>query len=117
MKRSRRARVCGAARQRHVEADLATVYNTIGSLDEQAAARATDRQREYRADAIRSYRRASQLAPFNEGYLLALGVAEWEWGDRRAARAAFERVLDLHPHQSDAERGLLRLGVSPQDDR
>jgi tetratricopeptide (TPR) repeat protein len=99
------------------EADLATAYYTIGRLDEQAAARGTERRSEYRADAIRSYRRASQLAPFNEGYLLALGFAESEWGDRRAARAAFERVLDLHPHQSDAERGLLRLGVSLQDAR
>jgi tetratricopeptide (TPR) repeat protein len=100
-----------------VEADLATAYYTIGTLDEQAAAHDGSTRSDYRADAIRSFRRASQLAPFNEGYLLALGFAQSAWGDRRAARAAFERVLDLHPHQSDAERGLAKLGVSTQDIR
>jgi tetratricopeptide (TPR) repeat protein len=100
-----------------VEADLATVYNTIGTIDEQAAAQGIAGRSDYRADAIRSFRRASQLAPFNEGYLLALGFAEAAWGDRLAARTAFDRVLDLHPHQSDAERGLLKLGVPSPDPR
>ena len=99
------------------EADLATAYYTIGTLDEQAASHDDADRAGYRADAIRSFRRASTLAPFNEGYLLALGFAESSWGDRRAARAAFERVLDLHPHQSDAERGLAKLGIPPQDAR
>jgi tetratricopeptide (TPR) repeat protein len=99
------------------EADLATAYYTIGTLDEQAASGNGARGREYRADAIRSFRRASALAPFNEGYLLALGFAEEAWGDRRSAAATFERVLDLHPHQPDAERGLTELGVLPTVDR
>ena len=98
------------------EADLASTDYTIGLLDEKAAARGGPRTSQYRWDAIRSFRRASRLAPFNEGYLLALGFAEASWGDRRAARAAFERVLDLHPHQADAERGLVKVG-SPQDAR
>ena len=99
------------------EADLATAYFTIGTLDEKAASRSGVRGAEYRADAIRSFRRASALAPFNEGYLLALGFAEEQWGDRRSAIATFDRVLDLHPHQPDAERGLTELGVSPTVDR
>ena len=92
------------------EADLASAHYAIGELDERAAARhAATAAHAYRMDAIRSFRVASQLAPFNEGYLLALGFAQSAWGDRRAAREAFERVLELHPGQSDAERGLAKL--------
>ena len=93
------------------EADLARSYYTIGVFDLQAAGADGARGKPLHEDAIRSFRRASQLAPFNEGYLLSLGFAESSWGDRRSARAAFERVLDLHPHQADAERGLERIGA------
>jgi tetratricopeptide (TPR) repeat protein len=105
------------------EADLASAYYTIGVLDERAAfvlnethaSDAAARIASYRADAIASLRKASLLATFNEKYLLELASAEAAWGDRRKARADFERVLDLHPHQSDAEQGLARLGVpTPQ---
>lgn len=99
------------------QADLATAYDTIGMLDEKAATSKGERAAEYRADAIRSFRRASELAPLNDGYLLELGFAEEQWGDRRAAIAAFERVLDHHPHQPDAERGLSTLGVPPSVNR
>ena len=93
------------------QADVASAEYTIGGLDQRAATRTGDRKKTaaYHADAIRSFARASQLAPFNEGYLLSLGFSQAAWGDRRAARAAFERVLDLHPHQADAERGLAAL--------
>jgi tetratricopeptide (TPR) repeat protein len=96
------------------EADLALAYDKIGSLDAAAAASLdwkanAAKRKAYERDAIRSYRHASDLAPFNEGYLLALGFAELQWGDRTSARAAFERELDLHPHQADAERGLAQL--------
>jgi tetratricopeptide (TPR) repeat protein len=97
------------------EADLATAYFTIGYLDSKAADADAAKSASYRRDAIRSYRHASQLAPMHEDYLLSLGYAELQWGDRRAARAAFERLLDLHPHEADAERGLARLGVPPSD--
>lgn len=100
-----------------VEADLASAYYAIGELDEQAAQSTPARRFAYRAEAIRSFRRASALAPFNEGYLLALGFAESAWGDRRSAREAFERVLDLHPHQTDAERGLAQLAEPPANTR
>lgn len=95
------------------QADVASANFTVGDLDDRAAKAARDPARtgSYHADAIRSFKRASQLAPFNEGYLLSLGFAESAWGDKREARAAFEKVLDLHPHQSDAERGLAQLGV------
>ena len=95
-----------------VQADVASANYVIGGLDERAAKASRDRAKAsaYHVDAIRSFKHASQLAPFNEGYLLSLGFEESSWGDKRAARAAFERVLDLHPHQSDAERGLAQLG-------
>jgi Flp pilus assembly protein TadD len=63
-----------------------------------------------RRSAITSFETASRFAPLNEGYLLSLGYAQMQWGDRTAARRAFERVLQLHPTQADAESGLDRLG-------
>lgn len=100
-----------------VQADVASANYVIGGLDDRASRSTRDPHRaaDYHADAIRSFRRASQLAPFNEGYLLSLGFAESAWGDKKEARAAFEKVLDLHPHQSDAERGLAQLGVRTDD--
>lgn len=100
------------------QADVGSAENVIGGLDERAAKSTHDtaKANAYHADAIRSFRRASQLAPFNEGYLLSLGFAEAQWGDRFDARDAFERVLDLHPHESDAERGLKELGFSGYED-
>ena len=96
------------------QADVASAEFVIGGLDERAAKASGDARKTaaYRADAIRAYQHASQLAPFNEGYLLSLGFAESAWGDRRGARTAFERVLDLHPHQADAERGLATLAAA-----
>ena len=99
------------------QADVASADFLLGGLDDRAAKATRDGSKAsaYHADEIRSLKRASQLAPFNEGYLLALGFAESAWGDKRAAREAFEKVLDLHPHQSDAERGLAQLGVRDDD--
>ena len=98
------------------EADVASADYTIGLLDEMAARESPAHAAPYRADAIRSFRAASALAPFNEGFLLSLGYAELAWGSKRAARAAFDRVLDLHPHQADAERGMAQLGSPPPSD-
>jgi len=99
------------------QADVASADYIIGGLDNRAAKASRDRAKAaaYHTDAIRSFKRASQLAPFNEGYLLSLGFAEAAWGDKREARVAFEKVLDLHPHESDAERGLAELGVRDDD--
>lgn len=99
------------------QADVASADYLIGGLDNRAARaiRYPAKVAAYHADAIRSFKRASQLAPFNEGYLLSLGFAEAAWGDKREARVAFEKVLDLHPHQSDAERGLEQIGVRDDD--
>jgi tetratricopeptide (TPR) repeat protein len=92
------------------QADVATAYDAIGKLDAEAAIAMPRRARSYERDAIVSYRRASALAPYNEGYLLSLGFAELDWGRRQAAKNVFERVLDLHPHQADAERGIAAAG-------
>jgi len=99
------------------QADLATAYFTIGRLDREAAARDARRASRYEADAIASFDRASDLAPFNEEYLLSYGYAELQWGNRDAARSAFERVLDLHPHEFEAERGLAALAARRQRPR
>jgi len=93
-----------------LRADLAATYAKIGDLSIGAALATPARAAEYRISAIAAYDRASGLAPFNEGYLLSYANAQASWGDKRAARAAFHRVLALHPHQADAERALAALG-------
>lgn len=96
-------------------ADLASAYATIGRLDAGAADALVKSGsppaavQAYRKDAIGSYRRASELAPLNEGYLLSYGFAQADWGDPQQARVAFRSVLRMHPHQADAEEGLARL--------
>jgi len=93
-----------------LRADLAATYAKIGDLSIGAAINTPARAAEYHRAAIAAYDRASGLAPFNEGYLLSYATAQAKWGDKRAAKAAFHRVLSLHPHQVDAERALAALG-------
>ncbi|MBC5825739.1 MAG: hypothetical protein GIX02_13155 [Candidatus Eremiobacteraeota bacterium] len=90
-------------------ADLAAAYETLGKLEESTAYARQNRAPAYRRVAIEAHKRASELAPFNEGYLLSYGFAQAQWGDPRAARAAFARELALHPHQADAEKALQTL--------
>lgn len=92
------------------QADIAAAEAQVGDLDVDAAKVDASRRATYRRDAIQSFAAASRLAPLNEGYLLSLGYSQMQWGDRRAARRAFERELELHPTQPDAERGLALLG-------
>lgn len=94
-------------------ADLASSYATLGQIHIEAATAAgakPARVREHRREAIAAYSGASRLAPYNEGYLLSYAFAQAQWGDARAARLAFERLLAIHPHQRDAEAALARLG-------
>lgn len=92
------------------QADIAAVNARIGALEVTAAKNDPRGAPALRRSAITSFASASRLAPLNEGYLLSLGYAQMQWGDRKAARRAFERVLELHPTQADAESGLDRLG-------
>lgn len=92
------------------QADIAAAQAQVGELDVSAAEHDAARRTAYRRDAIRAFAAANRLAPLNEGYLLSLGYSELQWGDRREARRAFERELELHPTQRDAERGLALLG-------
>jgi tetratricopeptide (TPR) repeat protein len=92
------------------EADIAAAEAHIGDLDVKAAKADLARSAAYRRDAIAAFAAAHRLAPLNEGYLLSLGYSQLQWGDRREARRAFERELELHPTQADAERGLALLG-------
>lgn len=96
-----------------VRADLAASQARIGKFAELAAAADPARASAYRARAINAYARAASLAPFNEGYLLSLGFAQLQWGDKRAARDVFVKVLAHHPHQADAERALEQLKLQP----
>jgi len=89
--------------------NLARTLWQIGRLEIVAAYRQPARAAAERADAFKRFRRASELAPYNESYLLSLGYAELNWGDKRIARRAFARLLELYPHQPDAERALARL--------
>jgi len=93
-----------------LRADLAATYAKIGDLSVGAAVKTPARAEDYHSAAISAYDRASTLAPYNEGYLLSYATAQAHWGDKRAAKAAFHRVLALHPHQADAERALAALG-------
>jgi len=90
-------------------ADLASAYATLGRIKLDAARANPAQAREIRRTAIAAYESASRLAPFNEGYLLSYAFAQMQWGDADAAQRAFERVLELHPHQSDAEAALARI--------
>jgi tetratricopeptide (TPR) repeat protein len=90
-------------------ADLASAYATLGKIDLDAAAANPARARELRRAAIAAYASASRLASFNEGYMLSYAFAQMQYGDAAAARRAFERVLELHPHQRDAEAALAHL--------
>ncbi|MBV8367006.1 MAG: hypothetical protein JO194_10985, partial [Candidatus Eremiobacteraeota bacterium] len=92
-----------------LRADLAAAYAKIGRLSAEAGAALPQRADEYHRRAIASFKRATDIAPFNEGYLLSYATAQKEWGDKDAARAAFEHVLALHPHQADAEAALAQL--------
>jgi len=92
------------------QADIAAAEAQVGDLDVKAAKVDPVRRAMYRRDAIKSFAAANRLAPLNEGYLLSLGYSQMQWGDRREARRAFERELELHPTQPDAERGLALLG-------
>ena|GEM_PF-1458367 len=97
------------------QADLATTDWQIGQLEATISGERPERAAAYRKDAIAMYGRASSLAPYNESYLLSLGFAELDWGDRAAAKRVFLRLLELHPHQSDAERALKRLDSDSPD--
>jgi tetratricopeptide (TPR) repeat protein len=92
------------------QADIAAAEAQVGDLDVSAAKVDAIRRTAYRRDAIKAFATANRLAPLNEGYLLSLGYSQMQWGDRREARRAFERELELHPTQPDAERGLALLG-------
>lgn len=92
-------------------AELASAYATLGDLQMLAAFKQPAQAAKLRRAAIVALRHASSLAPFNERYLLAYGFAELQWGDRNAARAAFGRLLQLHPQQADAEAALRQLAV------
>lgn len=95
------------------QADIAAAHARVGELETKAAEEEPHAAAELRRSAIASFGAASRLAPLNEGYLLSLGYAQLQWGDHAAARRAFLRVLELHPTQADAVRGLARLGADP----
>jgi tetratricopeptide (TPR) repeat protein len=90
-------------------ADMASAYATLGSIQLEAAASRPSAARALRTQAINSYAQASNLAPLNEGYLLSYAFAQMRWGDAAGARRAFDRLLEIHPHQPDAEAALSQL--------
>ncbi len=94
-------------------ADLAAAYESQGSVDAAAGYARPARAAAYRRAAIENFRRATELASFNEEYLLSYAFALLQWGDKRSARAAFARELVLHPHQPDAEKALQSLSAQP----
>lgn len=96
-------------------AELASAYATLGTLQLQAAGKDAAHAAALRHEAIQALGRASALAPYNERFLLLYGFAQMQWGDRAEARGVFTRVLQLHPHQHDAQAALTQLsGASPR---
>ncbi|MBC5805166.1 MAG: hypothetical protein DLM53_01865 [Candidatus Eremiobacter antarcticus] len=94
-------------------ADLARAYEMLGQLEGAAAATHPTEARRHGEASARAFATASTLAPFNEGYQLSYGFAELKYGSRSAAVKAFRRVLELHPHQADAESALKSIAASP----
>ena len=90
-------------------ADLASSHAALGAIQVAAAAAQPSHARELRAQAIDEYATASRLAPLNEGFLLSYAFAQMQWGDAQAARRGFERLLEIHPHQTDAQAALAKL--------
>lgn len=96
-------------------ADFAAAYATTGAILTSAASAATDpalAQTRGRL-AIDAFGKASNLAPLNEDYLLSYGFAQLRFGNRQLARAAFERLLRIHPDQPDAQAALQRMHGDP----
>jgi predicted Zn-dependent protease len=91
--------------------DLASVLAVMGKIDARAAAASPHEPQAgaWGRAAIEAFARASQLAPLNEDYLLSYAFAQWKWGDKRAAAAGFERLLQIHPGQPEAVAALARL--------
>ncbi|GAC1427202.1 MAG: hypothetical protein NVSMB5_21960 [Candidatus Velthaea sp.] len=58
--------------------------------------------------ALDSYRAALELAPNDETFLLSAGNQALTLGDRRAARAYYQRAIDVVPNSVDARAGLAR---------
>ena len=100
----------GKLRDKFLErAELASAYATLGKIKLDAAEAQPARAKELRREAIAAFASASRLASYNEGYLLSYAYAQMQWGDADAARLTFERVLELHPHQRDAEAALAQF--------
>lgn len=96
--------------------DLAASYAALGSLELDAATARPGLAHELRARAIADLGEAKRLSPFNEGYLLLYASAQLQFGDPRAARKAYEQVLQLHPDEADAQAALSR-SHDPADGR
>ena len=94
-------------------ADLARAYAMLGKLEDAAAVTHPSDGRRHGEASARAFAAASMLAPFNEGYKLSYAFAELKYGSRSAAVKAFRRVLQLHPHQADAETALNALDTTP----
>jgi superkiller protein 3 len=58
------------------------------------------------AEAVDAFERALRAAPEGPGLYNGLGWCHLRLGDRRRARAAFERALALQPGYEDAAEGL-----------
>ena len=90
--------------------DLASSYAALGELELDAPTSRATLTPGLRRQAIADLGRASRLSPFNEGYLLSYASAQERFGDRRAAIRAYQRVLELHPDEPDAQAALHAMG-------
>jgi tetratricopeptide (TPR) repeat protein len=93
---------------------VADAYWRLGQLATAQAVRQPSQRTALLREGMREYRRAVDLAPLSDRYLLAAGSQALDLNDMPTARHFFQRGVDADPTSADAYAGLglatLRLG-------
>ena len=89
--------------------ERAVVYDAIGKIESARFSSGSRTDPRLIRKAIDAIAQASELAPLNEDYLLSYAFAQFRWGDQAEASRAFQRLLQIHPGQPDAQAALARI--------
>jgi tetratricopeptide (TPR) repeat protein len=88
---------------------VAEAYWTLGQLATLQADRTPRARFVLLGESLRNYRKAVNLAPLSEKYLLAAGSEAFLMHDWATARKYYERDIDVNPTSPDAYAGLARV--------